>query len=189
MVVGLVAAPVTVYAILLVLKYAGVFRTACPTVAGRVCNAPHRTCLSPGFCACVNPLFSGDACGDTACPGYDVDSNHMCLGRGQCNPFVARPSTSACIQATPSAANGFQLRSSATGWTSSACRARLNLATVDPAEIPRCQCDPPYFGPDCALVGCPTDTTNQICSGNGDPFVDFITNCLLYTSPSPRDRG
>ena len=189
MVVGLVAAPVTVYAILLVLKYAGVFRTTCPTVAGRVCNAPHGTCLSTGFCACVNPLFSGDACGDTACPGYDVDSNHMCLGRGQCNPFVARPSTSACIQATPSAANGFQLRSSATGWTSSACRARLNLATVDPAEIPRCQCDPPYFGPDCALVGCPTDTTNQICSGNGDPFVDFITNDTLGTGTGCQCAG
>ena len=179
MAAGALAGPVAVYWLLLVLKYAGVFHAACPTAGpdGRVCNAPHGRCdVSTGFCACVNPLFSGDNCADTACPGYDPASNLMCMGRGQCNPFVLLPrSTSPCYQATPTAANGFVPRSAHQGWASDACRVHLD-GLAQPGEVPRCQCDPPYFGPQCELVGCPVDTTNQICSGNGDKGVDFITN-------------
>jgi len=167
---GALAAPVLLYTILLWMRWYGLFAARCPETAGRMCNTPYGQCnTDTGFCACT-PLWSGEAgaCERTLCPGYDPETNHVCLGRGHCSPFVLFNNNSryglpdgtgtrhsACHEWTPSEANGFSRGPG--GWHTEACAMELAEAlAADPATpyLPRCQCDPPFFGEYCPSRFC-----------------------------------
>ena len=39
------------------------------------------------------------------------------------------------------------------------------------------------------LITLATEKTDAVVQGNIEHLTDVTTSCLLYTSPSPRDRG
>ena len=88
-----------------------------------------------------------------------------------CNPLTHLPQTSPCREVTPTRETGYQRIG---GWGTEACLQYLEWAP--PEEIPRCQCIMPFYGEQCADIACPIDTTNQICSGNGNRNVDYWGN-------------
>jgi len=142
------------------------FKVTCPTIAGRVCNAPWGVC-DRGVCVC-DARFSGHDCSGTACPGYAQFSGAVCSGLGVCSPLLTNV-----------------LPACAEDWTSAACAAyRANaVATNNLTQlvgVPQCLCAPPLLPSlatgTCALEMCPENEAGQRCSGNGLPSVNFTRN-------------
>jgi len=144
----------------------GVFDNACPTIHGRVCNAPWGICQGDTTCACV-ASFSGDDCTETLCPGYSNQDASVCNGQGFCSPFLTN---------VPASCN----TSIAGSWASDQCAmdiAALDLTNFSQAiGAPQCICQPPWYGVDCRANMCPFGVELDICSGNGNTSVGFTNN-------------
>jgi hypothetical protein len=149
----------------------GWFANPCPSTYGRECNAPYGTCQPDGTCLC-DILFSGAACTNTLCPGYNPVTGIACYNNGECNPLMQPPAE---CWANSVVKLGLD-------WTLPDCVARVAANRLLPfspnvsVETPTCICRGDYGPPSCAAEQCPFGVSNTMCSGNGNTSVGFLMN-------------
>lgn len=144
------------------------FVPPCPSSYGRVCNG-RGDCIR-GVCVC-DILFSGTGCTENQIPGYDIETNEECSGKGFVSPFFLIPPI--CNSS----------------WASPACtqyvsdiRTLISQNEGNPSfvplasTIPLCLCLVGNGGYDCSGTPCPIDENGLICSGHGNSSVSLTTN-------------
>jgi hypothetical protein len=147
----------------LVLTQTGLLVNKCGSVHGRTCNSPWGACNpDTGLCEC-DVTFSGALCTETLCPGYDNVLGTVCNARGPCSPFMLPADVlPACLDS----------------WDGPQCA--TGVATQRAAGlllgVPQCTCRGNWDGLDCTDDMCPLGVTGAICSGNGNPNVNFTNN-------------
>lgn len=165
-----------------VVLYSNVFTTTCPLIEGRVCNN-QGTCNEFGLCIC-NPQFSGDACEQTQCPGYDAATGSVCFNHGICSPFMrAEHVPNECAQQNPTIDNQYTRKGP--GWASESCKLKVQTTWDQITQfedystahgVPLCACNPPYTGLNCQYNSCPQNSDFAVCSGNGNKSVGIVYN-------------
>ena len=161
--------------------YTDFFKSSCPSVNGRLCNG-RGTCGEFGLCIC-EPLFDGDGCQDTQCPGYDEATGIVCNGRGLCSPFLTSEQIPLeCREIAPTRLNNY-VRSGGS-WKSPECERLISERHDRFAEgditglqgIPTCACHAPYGSSACEHDLCPQNSEFNVCSGNGNKSVGIVRN-------------
>lgn len=160
---------------------------SCPAPYGEECNNAG-TCVN-GVCICEKP-YSGNACTDTQIPGFIVDGNIQCNGRGFVNPFIYPAPFCMDVIEYGRKVNRIKINGVVyqTGWNSPNCTYWVNSVrrliervgnpslVIQSATIPLCVCDVGYGGTDCQKELCPADETGTICGGRGNKTVGLLSN-------------
>jgi hypothetical protein len=151
--------------------YTDLFSLKCPKVNGRTCNN-RGTCTDSGTCKC-DIQFSGNACEQTACGGYNENSGMVCFGRGLCSPFMS---------ASPKEC----LTNKKINWGSEPCLKKVRESQLhiqnnqylvnELSETPVCLCHPPYGGINCEFNLCPQTSDLKVCGDNGNKSVGLVSN-------------